>query len=127
MSNVRIEYHLHVPVEEAREWLTDPEHLCQWWPTEAETDPQVGGAYELRWPAQEWTLRGHYLAVDADHVAFTWAWDHEDLPDRRVDIRFRPEGDGSVWIIDHEAADDDEGAGYIEGWHHFLSRLAAVA
>jgi len=59
--------------------------------------------------------------------AFTWSWDHDDLPDRRVDIRVIPDGDDDcTWIIDHEAGDDDEGAGYLEGWQNFLSKLTAV-
>ena len=68
-----------------------------------------------------------YRTVDRTHrLVFTWAWDHEDLPDRLVDVRFAPAGDGTLVSITHEAADQTEADSYRDGWTFFLGRLAAL-
>ena len=101
--------------------FTDPDELVQWWPTAAEVDLRPGGAYILQWPDQGWTLRGRYHTVEPPRLLeFGWAWDHEELPDRRVSIRISEER----VEIEHECASDDECTGYRDGWNHFLEVLA---
>ena len=104
--------------------LTDAALLTQWWPTGAETDPRPGGAYHLWWEGPGWHLRGQYLEVDSpSRLAFTWTWDHETIPERRVDVAVSQRDHGAHLTIRHEAGSEEEGAGYKEGWEHFIGQL----
>jgi uncharacterized protein YndB with AHSA1/START domain len=106
------------------EWLVDPAMLSQWWPSEAETDPVVGASYRMYWSGPDVTLRGRYLAVEPGvRVAFTWSWDHDDIPPRTVVVELRPEGDGTLARVSHEAESDDEVGDYRDGWTYCLRRL----
>src|SRR5262245_7200082 len=70
-----------------------PERLQRWWPQQAQSDPQVGGAYHFIWPQQGWHLRGHYTAFEPGRrLTFTWRWDHDpaELPAREVAVTFEP-------------------------------------
>jgi uncharacterized protein YndB with AHSA1/START domain len=105
--------------------------ITQWWPDEADIDPVVGGAYELRWPAMEWTLRGTFTDVDPDRrLAFTWSWDHEPgTPHRTVRITFTPAEAGTELTLthgDYTPADAEERQSHLDGWQFFLGRLAAL-
>jgi uncharacterized protein YndB with AHSA1/START domain len=119
--------------DEAYRAFTEPASLVRWWPPEAETDPRVGGTYHLSWPAMGWHLRGRYTRMEPGRaLGFTWNWDHEpDLSERQVDVSFEPLPDGGTRITvvhgrygegDAEAADRQ---GHVDGWQHFLARLAS--
>jgi uncharacterized protein YndB with AHSA1/START domain len=70
-------------------------------------------------------LRGRYIEVERPRrLVWTWAWDHESLPPRRVMMTFAPLGAAATRLgIAHEAATDEERRSYIEGWEHFLGEL----
>src|SRR5918992_2052791 len=115
--------------------FTEPSSLVRWWPQEAETDRRVGGTYHMSWRAMGWHLRGRYTTMEpARALGFTWRWDHEPgLPERDVVVSFEPVPDGGTRITvthgrygagDAEAADRQ---GHIDGWLHFLARLASLA
>jgi uncharacterized protein YndB with AHSA1/START domain len=62
--------------------------------------------------------------MDAPNTfTFTWEWDHEETPPRRVDVAIESRNDGSHLTIRHESGSEDEGAGYVEGWEHFTGQL----
>ncbi len=108
------------------EWFVDPVLLARWWPTTAETDPVVGGWYRMYWSGPDVTLRGEYLDLTVGaRLVFTWSWDHDDLAARRVDVSFAASDRGTLVTVTHESETEDEGAGYVDGWTHFLARLAA--
>jgi len=111
---------------------TQPELLQQWWPTVAEIEPRVDGAYHLSWPERDWHLRGRYTVfVPERQLAFTWRWDHDqaDVATTHVDVAFYPSlGGGAVLTLIHGSYPDtpagrDLRAGHLEGWTHFLTRL----
>jgi uncharacterized protein YndB with AHSA1/START domain len=116
-------------------FFTQADKLVQWWPQTAETDPQIGGAFRLSWPDNDWHLRGQYTALEPGlHVGFTWAWDHEPSAGtlKQVDIWFQPLFEtGSRLAVYHgpyEATESDQAAkqGVIEGWIHFGMILAGL-
>jgi uncharacterized protein YndB with AHSA1/START domain len=99
--------------------------LSTWWPDGADTDPTPGGTLHLWWDGPGWHLRGRYLEVEApERLAFTWRWDHEELPARRVTIDLSVAGSGITRVdIEHEAGSEEERQGYAEGWQFFLGQL----
>ena len=116
------------------ECLTKPELLTRWWPQEAQVDGREGGAYRLSWPGMGWVLTGRYTVfVPGRTLAFTWSWDQEpDRPTRNVIIQLADSSEGTRMTLthgDYTSSEDDQGErrGHIEGWLHFLLRLATVA
>ncbi|REK18976.1 MAG: SRPBCC domain-containing protein [Actinobacteria bacterium] len=125
--SVLFEHDLPASPDEVFAHLTDEALLVQWWPSGAEANPVEGGSYHLWWDGPGWHLRGRYTTVEPPtNLTFTWEWDHEDTPARRVDIAVSPRGDGSHLVIRHEAGSEEEGEGYLEGWNHFIGRLEAL-
>ena len=106
------------------ESFTDAEKLTEWWPDGADTDVRAGGRYHLWWEAMGWHLRGEYSRIDRDHLTFTWAWDHEQLPDRTVDVRLTTNASGAEMTLEHSAGSGEEAQSYLDGWLHFLPQLA---
>ena len=126
MESVRIERDLPGEPDEVFDWFVDPTMLSTWWPSEASTDPVVGGSYRLHWSGPDVTLRGQYVAVESGRrLEFTWSWDHDDLPPRTVVVGFSSSPRGTLVTVDHEAETDGEGVDYVDGWTHFLGRLDA--
>jgi uncharacterized protein YndB with AHSA1/START domain len=126
MPSVHVEHDVAGDPASVFEWFVDPVLLARWWPNEAETDPVVGGRYRMYWNGPDVTLRGEYLEVSAgDRVGFTWSWDHDDLPPRRVDVAFAASDRGTLVSVTHEHESEDEGSGYVDGWTHFLALLGA--
>jgi uncharacterized protein YndB with AHSA1/START domain len=117
------------PSDMFRAW-TEPEVITRWWPQEAELDLREGGSYHFSWPSMSWHLRGKYQTVQPNsRLTFTWSWDHEDSPDRTVDIRFDSLPNGGTMLTLEQGtyteseADREEREGHIAGWLHFLGRL----
>lgn len=126
MATIHVEHDLAGDPAAVFEWFVDPVLLTRWWPTEAETDPVVGGRYRLYWDGPDVTLRGEYVEVAlGERLGFTWRWDHDDLPPRSVDVVFTTSDRGTLVSVAHECDDDDEGTGYLDGWTHFLGQLEA--
>lgn len=124
MQTVHIEREVKGTPDEVYEHFVDPELLVRWWPSAAETDPQEGGEYRLFWDGPNVTLRGQYRkTVPGKQLAFTWRWDHEDLPPRLVDVIFKASPRGCVVSVTHDAGSDEEASDYTNGWIHFLGRL----
>lgn len=108
--------------------LTMGELLTAWWPDGADTDPAPGGNLHLWWDGPGWHLRGEYLEVEPpDRLTFTWRWDHEDVPARRVAMDLSASGSGTTRVdIEHEAASAEERQGYAESWEFFMAQLRDV-
>lgn len=82
-------------------FFTDPAKMVRWKGTEAALDPRPGGIYRVNVTGQN-IARGEYREiVPYSRIVFTWGW----------------EGDAAV----------PPGSTTIEGWEHYLPRLAAAA
>ena len=113
--------------------LTQPALLQRWWPPQAEVEGRVGGRYHLRWPDQNWDLRGEFTAYEPGRrLAYTWAWDHEpQLPTRLVEFVLSPQGEGTAVHLTHGTYGDADieqadRTSHLEGWQFFFGRLATV-
>src|SRR5438270_4066275 len=126
----------HASLARTFDYWIKPDLLCQWWPQEAEIQPQVGGTYHLSWPKMNWHLRGHFTAFEpGELLTFTWKWDHEgeNVAVKDVRIVFETSSDeGTKLTLTHGPyADTQEDQDrrinqHLEGWMHFLPRLQAV-
>ena len=124
MQTVHIEREIPAAASLVYDYFTKGDLLVRWWPTEAETDPVVGGEFWMYWKEPDVTLRGEYRWTDPGRqLAFTWKWDHQDLPPRLVDVTFEPTPRGCQVRISHDAETDEEVSDYTNGWRHFLERL----
>jgi uncharacterized protein YndB with AHSA1/START domain len=121
---VVISGHLRCRAEAAFAAFVEPELLARWWQATAVTDPRPGGSYHMTWDGPGWHLRGEYTEVSpARRLAFTWSWDHEDV-ETDVTIDFHPIDGGTRVDVTHRYSTDEERDGYVEGWLHFLPRIA---
>ncbi|HEX6146999.1 MAG TPA: SRPBCC domain-containing protein [Acidimicrobiia bacterium] len=105
--------------------LTMDDLLAAWWPDGADTDPTPGGRMHLWWDGPGWHLRGEYLEVEPpERLVYTWKWDHDDLPERRVVMTLSVAGSGTTRVdIEHDAGSDEERQSHAEGWEFFLGQL----
>ena len=108
----------------------DPDRICRWWAEETELDPVLDGRLIARWPSMEWTMRGRYTELVPDRlIGFTWSWDHEpETPARTVSVEIDSDAADTRLTLTHgDYGDDDaeERDSHLEGWRHFLPRLAA--
>lgn len=114
------------------EHWTTPALLRRWWPQEAEAEGHVDGIYHFSWPNMGWSLRGYYTSFEpGKSLSFTWKWDSEpDLaPIRHVIVTFETLAEGGTQLIiihgpyAESREDQEERAGHLDGWRHFLGRL----
>lgn len=124
MDDVDLEFELSAPPEVVFDHFTRIELLTRWWPTGGHTDVREGGEYVLEWDGPGVTLRGRYIVVDRPvRLQFTWSWDHDD-DDSIVTVEFMAVDAGTIARVRQTASSTEERDGYIEGWSHFLGRLA---
>lgn len=114
--------------EDVTSHFTDPNLITTWWAASAQVGPD--GVYVMRWPEQDWTLRGRYTEnTPGRRVRFTWSWDHEPLlPVRSVLVTTSASEAGTHVTITHgDYGPDDvqERHDHAEGWQYFFGRLAA--
>ena len=123
------EFELAASAEMVFAHLVEPHLLTEWWPDGAATDPTPGGEYHLWWDGPDWHLRGEYDLVDPpNRLVYTWQWDHEDYPPRRVDMRLSIMKMGKTHlVVEHEAASEEERSSYQQGWEFFLPQLGDAA
>ncbi|MGI3170470.1 SRPBCC family protein [Pseudooceanicola sp. C21-150M6] len=115
-------------------WL-DPETMTRFMapggrPTlSAETDPKVGGAYELVMTNMEGTpLRhwGEYRVIDRpNRLSFTWNSPHAE-PDSIVELTFEPVEGGTLVTLTHDRfPSEGSRSGHEGGWTSILELLEA--
>lgn len=119
-----------------RAW-TDGKQMLSWFGPEgaevvhAETDLRVGGYFHAIFsvpPDPEiHDVSGVYREVKLHRtLVFTWQW--ISMPEREslVSLFFRPDGDGTHFILTHEQfADEEARDGHEGGWTGCLDRLDA--
>jgi uncharacterized protein YndB with AHSA1/START domain len=113
-------------------WFVEPDRLTRWWSQEATVEARPGGAWDIRWPAMSWTLRGRIAAIAPTSLLVSWSWDHEpDLPARALSVQAEATASGARLRIVQGPylpggvfpREDEDRAGHREGWAHFLPML----
>jgi uncharacterized protein YndB with AHSA1/START domain len=111
--------------------LTTVEGHLQWEGTEAEIDARPGGVYRVL-VAGEHVGSGEFVeVVPNERVVFTFGWDMPDNPitpgSTRVEITLIPDGTKTLVRLSHTGLPDEDAVNmHIQGWDHYLGRLAAV-
>jgi uncharacterized protein YndB with AHSA1/START domain len=112
-------------------FLTETDRHLEWDGTEAELDPRPGGIYRVL-VAGEFQSAGEYVeVVPHEKVVFTFGWEQEGNPitpgSSTVEITLHPEGSKTLLRLVHSGLPADAVADHIQGWDHYLGRLAIAA
>jgi uncharacterized protein YndB with AHSA1/START domain len=111
-------------------FLTDPDKIVRWKGVDAVVEAKPGGVYRVNVTGTKHAV-GEYVEIDPpNRVVFTWGWiDDEQLPpgSSTVTIELVPDGGQTIVRLTHEGLPTGADAAQLEGWKHFLPRLAEVA
>lgn len=123
---VRFERRYDASPEELWSALTEPDRLRRWLADVAELDLRVGGRFLLRWQESDGTQEtdGTILALDPGRV-IELNWTYPGEPDSVARFELRPDGNGTILVLDHRGLPPGSIAGYGAGWHSHLDSLAA--
>jgi uncharacterized protein YndB with AHSA1/START domain len=116
--------------------LTTAEGVAGWWGPDggpvlvAETDPQVGGRFRVRFrmlDGSEHESSGEYLeVVRPERLSMSWRWTGgvEDPGESLVEIRLRVIVEGTELTFTHSRLRDEESRrSHEEGWTGALGKL----
>lgn len=112
--------------EELWSALTAPERLGRWLADVAELELRVGGRFLLRWREGDGTQEtdGRVLALEPNRL-LELNWTYPGEPDSVARFELRPDGDGTLLVLDHRGLPPSAIAGYGAGWHSHLDSLDA--
>lgn len=104
--------------------LTAPERMARWLGAEVSIQARAGGAVRLRWQGGE-EMDGVITIFEPGRV-LEYTWREAALGVESV-VRFelRPEGAGTVLVLEHTGVPAQQAAGFGAGWHGHLDALAA--
>ncbi|MFI1568039.1 SRPBCC family protein [Streptomyces sp. NPDC020490] len=143
-GTIEREIHIDASPEVVFEVVSSPEHLCEWWPDEAEFPAVPGGEGRIRFGdcAQGGTWV-QFTVVDAvPPRLFSFRWTHEEgEPAARgnsnlVVFELEPAGTGTLLRMTEsgfrergwdEAKTAAKYAEHVTGWDFYLPRLEAYA
>jgi uncharacterized protein YndB with AHSA1/START domain len=128
--SVTTEIRIDADPETVFPFLTQPDKIVRWKGVEACVEATPGGEYRVHVTARNVAV-GEYVEIEPPRrVVFTWGWEGDDrLPpgSSTVEIELVPDGDGTIVRLTHSGLPEGAESGQLEGWEHFLPRLAAVA
>ena len=127
---VKSEIRIEAAPEAIFPFLTDPQKIVRWKGVDATLEASPGGSYRVNVTGVKHAV-GEYVEVDPPHrVVFTWGWEgDEQLPpgSSTVTIELVSDGDGTLVRLTHSGLPEGADAAQLQGWEHFLPRLAIVA
>jgi uncharacterized protein YndB with AHSA1/START domain len=125
-SGVRFERRYDATPEELWSALTEPERLGRWLANVAELELRVGGRFHLLWNESDGTQKtdGTVLALEPGRL-LELNWTYPGEPDSTARFELRPDGDGTILVLDHRGLPPAAIAGYGAGWHSHLDSLEA--
>jgi uncharacterized protein YndB with AHSA1/START domain len=112
-------------------YLTEADKHLEWEGTQAEVDPRPGGVYRVL-VAGEYQSAGEFVeVVPHERLVFTFGWEQEGNPitpgSTTVEITLHPEGSKTRLRLVHRGLPEDAVEIHIQGWTHYLDRLAQRA
>ncbi len=134
MASIIQHHQFDAPPRTVFQALTDPEILCTWWTSAAQSDPQIGGEFRyefhhtpaaIRQGKTDMVQEGRYIECDASHIQYPWA-----VGAVKTNVRFilNIRDGGTDLKLTHSGIPDDDAIvdALTEGWEFFLGNLATV-
>jgi len=121
-DRLAVRFQRRYPAAPAEVWaaVTEPERIGRWLAPVTLLDDR---RYRLDFGDDHVTVGD---VVDCEPPrSLTVTWDFPGEPPSRVAVQLRPDGDGTVLVLDHTRLPHDQGAGYGAGWEAHLATLEA--
>jgi len=130
MAELEREILIDAPPETVFAFLTEPDKHVLWEGTEAQLDPRPGGVYRVV-VAGSYVAAGEFVeVVPHERLVLTFGWDMPDNPIRpgstRVEYTLVAEGGKTRLRLRHSGLPDDAVEMHVQGWDHYLARLAVA-
>jgi uncharacterized protein YndB with AHSA1/START domain len=120
---VRLTRYYGASPEEVWAALTTPESIARWLAQPGAIELHRGGSFRLRLSDRE-TMDGRVRAADPPKLLeLDWAREGEEPSVLRFDLR--PDGEGTVLVLDHRRIDATVGMAYMAVWERRLRSLDA--
>jgi len=116
---VRFERRYEATPDEVWAALTEPEQVRNWF-AEMTIEPRAGGRVTFEWSAGQ-TEEGVVRAFDPP-ATFEYTWENGSV----IRFELRPDGAGTVLVLDHTALPPEQVLGVGPGWHGHLDALEAL-
>jgi uncharacterized protein YndB with AHSA1/START domain len=126
--NIELRKQIDATPERVFRALTEAGELVRWFPSSAESDPQTGGDYVLRFEFEDesknHTYAGRYEDVTTnERVRYPW---NGQFGETTVEFELRPSNSGTAVALNHSGwTEDAEEARQLheQGWDFFLDNL----
>ena len=129
MADYSTSIEIHATPAEVFDYLVTAAGVTAWMGEHATLEPHVGGAFQVDIAGSP--IRGQYLEVVRPHwVVVSWGVAGSDeFPSgtSRVSFTLSPTEQGTCVDVLHSELPESRMAGHVDGWAHFLPRLASVA
>jgi uncharacterized protein YndB with AHSA1/START domain len=142
-GTIEREIHIDASPEVVFDVVSNPEHVSQWWPDEADYPAEPGGAGRIGFRQESDTKWEQFMVVDAlppRHFSFRWTHAEGETPAEGnsflVVFELEPAGEGTLLRMTEsgfrergwsEAKKAEEYAAHVTGWDFFLPRLPVYA
>jgi uncharacterized protein YndB with AHSA1/START domain len=112
-------------------FFTDPDKMVKWMGIEVTLEPWPGGVYYCNITGPN-RARGAFVAIEPPHrVVYTFGWEGEgqSVPpgSSTVEVTLTTDGDHTIVRLRHSGLPVETGGSHVEGWEHYLDRLAAAS
>jgi uncharacterized protein YndB with AHSA1/START domain len=112
-------------------YLTEADKHVEWEGTQVELDPRPGGIYRVL-VAGEFQSAGEFVeVVPHERLVYTFGWEQEGNPispgSTTVEVTLHAEGTKTRLRLVHRGLPDEAVEPHIQGWTHYLDRLAQRA
>ncbi len=122
---VRCSVFVDAPPEHVYEYFVRPEAIVRWMGDYALLDPEVGGQFTV--DVRGAPVRGRYLALEPpSRLLISWGYaGSEQLPPdaSTLEVRLIADGGGTRVELEHRDLPEEQQAGHVTGWRHYLARL----
>jgi uncharacterized protein YndB with AHSA1/START domain len=119
---LRVERHFKHPVDKVWRAITEPAQLSQWFPSDMEFEPRVGGTVHFVFrEGQAPPSEGVVMAYDPPRL-FEYSWGDGTV----LRFELEPTGAGCQLIFTHTFDERPSAASFAAGWHICLDCLDAT-
>jgi uncharacterized protein YndB with AHSA1/START domain len=123
---------MFVPADQAVvfAFLTDPDKITRWMGVHGDLDPRPGGVYLLNLNNRD-VMRGEFQEVTPNsRIVYSFGWENASMGvtpgSTRIEIDLVPRDGGTQLTFVHSGLPQAAVDPHIEGWTHYLGRLAIV-